>query len=162
MSAKVLQHPEWKLIVQQLKESPYGSEYSTEDLAAFAMLHVDHPRLNNQIQRAKKNLRHDYERVLAYDRTLKKYRVILPEEHYGHGRRDMGKAVRRVKIAMQKLQATPMDKIGEDDQRRTTNAIAHFGATVLYMKGSLKNTRPCLTVLPDVPRLPGAPTEKDA
>lgn len=160
---QVLPHPEWKLLVEAMKEAPYGSEYSMEDMARIAMLPIlARSRLNAQIQKAKKHLRRDYERVLVYERARENYRIILPGEHYGSGRRDMGLAAKRTRVAVEKLQATPMNLISGDEQTRTTNAIAHMGAAITFIKKTLRITRPCLPVRPDIPRLPGAPAEKDA
>ena len=145
-------HPEWRLIVKHLQESPYGVLVTHDDLEAVTGLRVGDRNYHRQVSRARETL-------LEYQRELETvpgcgYRLVQPDEFHGRARREGRLAGRRVRRAQRVLVAAPQELLSDDQNRRNADALAKFGALELMRRDVLRDTRPSLPfVRPDVPKL---------
>lgn len=153
MIGRVQPHPEWRPVVEALKDREYGAVISHEEMAAIAGLPAQSRRYFAQVNKARRVLRRDWYRVLESEPS-KGYRLVTPSEHHGCSRRQMRLMARRGRVAVDIVHATPQHLVSDAENVANANLLAKVGAVQAHLKNALKETRPvALPAKPDMPKL---------
>jgi hypothetical protein len=152
--ATVQKHPEWRVIVELMREAPYGSMFSHAEIAASCGLSVCSPRYFRQVAQARKVLLNDWQRETETVRG-QGYRLVEPPQFFGRARRWLTLAGKRVRRAAKTLVAAPQHMLTDEQNMRNADALAKIGALESQRRRVLTETRPSLPPpkKPDVPPL---------
>jgi hypothetical protein len=146
-------HPEWRLIVEALALRDYGTIVTHEDIMQFTALRYPSPRYFAQVSRARRELLRDWERELASEPKVG-YRLVLPGEFHGRGRRELIFAGRRLNLSALIHNAAPQALLSVEDNARNANALAKLGALKVQYRKAVQDTRPTAAIKTrDMPKM---------
>src|SRR5262245_5740823 len=151
---KVSPHPEWRLIVEALRRRDYGVQIPHAEMATITGLPERSPRYFNQVKRARTVLLTEHDKWLAVDRGAG-YRLVVPSEFFGQGRRQLKFAARRLRIGAAIHGHAPQHRLSDAENAANANALAKMGALQIHTDRVLKQTKPpkLPATKPDTPKL---------
>jgi hypothetical protein len=148
------QHPEWRLIIEALKERPYGSSISHAELAAVADLQPQTRRYFSQVNRARKTLLDEWQRELETVQGAG-YRLVEPSEFFGRVRRGIRLIGRRARATMRVAAAAPSHLLTDQENAKMADVQSKLGSLESQRRRLFSSTRPSLPLATqaDVPKL---------
>lgn len=152
MLNQVQRHPEWKLVVEALKDQPYGTLVSHDEMAMIAQLAARTPRYFAQVNKAGRQLL-DWQKHLESVPSVG-YRLVEPGEFHGRGRRQLRLAGRRLRMGAAIHAAAPQHLLTDAENTANANALAKIGALEAHRRRVVNDTRPAqLPPKPDQPKM---------
>jgi hypothetical protein len=153
MIGTVRPHPEWRLLVEYLKDRAYGSAVAHAELAEVGSLVPQSSRYFSQVQRARRVLLVDWQRELE---TVagQGYRLVEPSEFFGRVRRGLRLTGRRLRATRRIAASAPSHLLTDEQNCRMADIQAKTGKLDAFYRTVLLGTRPVLpTPKADVPKL---------
>ena len=146
-------YPEWRVIVNALKDREYGTTLMHQEIAALAQLVPRSPRYFQQMQRAKRELLKEWRRELE---TVPRegYRLIQPDEWHQRMRRGFRLIGYRSRQVLRLGVAAPLTEMSNDQRARVADAFSKAGAVETQRRRITLSTRPSLPMpKADVPKM---------
>lgn len=152
-------HPEWRLLVERLRQLKYGELVLHDEIVRVAGLIYGTHAYYQQMRQAIKVLLREHEIVVVSVPKLG-YKRLEPQQHGREVRRYVRLGTRRIKRGGKVARATDFTLLSEDQKRELENsmrALTLLNQTMGKLYRSMKGVLPPVRV----GQLPAAHTDKD-